>query len=177
MSKGKNMNLLVFSDSHGRGSNMLDALARQIKRPDAIIFLGDGLKDLWYCDFGDIPIFAVSGNCDIYNFYGKGIADKELVVTFGGKRFMLVHGDRYGVKQGFARIVMAADEKEVDVVLFGHTHTPLSLYIDKDDNELGLNLKKPLYLFNPGSIGDYNASFGCVTLDERGGILLSHGSI
>ena len=40
------MNILVFSDSHGRGSRMLEALARQIKKPDAVIFLGDGLRDL-----------------------------------------------------------------------------------------------------------------------------------
>lgn len=171
------MNLLVFSDSHGRGSNMLEAFSRQIKRPDAIVFLGDGLRDLSYCEFSDIPIFAVSGNCDIYSFYGKGNAEDETVINLGGKRFMLVHGDRYSVKHGLSRLIMAADEKEIDVVLFGHTHIPTLIYLDENDNEFGLKLKKPLYLFNPGSIGGYDASYGCIALDGRGGILLSHGKL
>ena len=171
------MNVLVFSDSHGRGSNMLEALSRQIKRPDAIVFLGDGLRDLSYCEFGDVPLFAVTGNCDLYNLYCKGIADREILITLGGKKIMMTHGDRYSVKSGLARIIMAADEKGADIVLFGHTHEPLALYIDSDENDFGIKLKKPIYLFNPGSVGDYSASFGCLEIGRRGEVVLSHGEI
>lgn len=171
------MNLLVFSDSHGRGSNMIEALARQIKKPDYIAFLGDGLRDLSYCEFGEIPVYAVSGNCDVFNFYGNGFAEEEIIVTLSGKRFMMVHGDRYDVKHGLARLVCSADKQDIDVVLFGHTHVPVAMYLDKDENQFGIKLKKPMYLFNPGSIGGYDESFGCVTVDKRGEILLSHGSL
>ncbi len=171
------MNILVFSDSHGRGSNMLEALSRQIKRPDAIVFLGDGLRDLSYCEFGEIPVLAVSGNCDTFSFYGKENAEDEMVMTLGGKRIMMTHGDRYAVKSGLARIAMAADGKDVDIALFGHTHNPLAMYLDRDENELGIKLKKPLYLFNPGSIGGYDASFGCIELDGKGAVILSHGNL
>lgn len=171
------MNLLVFSDSHGRGSNMLEALSRQIKKPDAIIFLGDGLRDISYCEFGDIPLFAVSGNCDTFSFYGKGIAEDQIVMTLGGKRIMMTHGDLYGVKSGLGRLVKVADEREVDIVLFGHTHEALSVYLPEGDESFGFKLKKPLYLFNPGSIGGYERSFGSVTIDTRGGVLTSHGNI
>lgn len=171
------MNLLVFSDSHGRGSNMLEALSRQIKKPDAIIFLGDGLRDVSYCEFGDIPLFAVSGNCDTFSFYGKGIAEDQIIMTLGGKRIMMTHGDRYGVKGGLGRLAKAADEKGADIVLFGHTHLPLSVYLPEGDEGFGFALRKPLYLFNPGSIGGYDRSFGCVTIDARGGVLTSHGNI
>ncbi len=171
------MNLLVFSDSHGRGSNMLEAFSRQIKNPDAIVFLGDGLRDLSYCEFGDVPIFAVCGNCDTFTFYGKGNADDEIVMTLGDKRIMMTHGDRYAVKLGLSRLVLSANEKGADIVLFGHTHTPTSIFLDANENEFGVRLKKPMYLFNPGSIGGYDATFGNVTVDGRGGVLLSHGNL
>ena len=171
------MNILVFSDSHGRGSNMLEALSRQIKRPDAIVFLGDGLKDLYYCDFGDVPIFAVRGNCDVYSFFVKGNAEDEMVMTLDGKKIMMTHGDRYGVKNGLARLVAAANEKGADIVLFGHTHMPTSLYLDSDENDFGIRLNKPIYLFNPGSIGGYGATFGTLELGKRGEVLLSHGEL
>ena len=171
------MNLLVFSDSHGRGSNMLAALSRQIKRPDAIVFLGDGLRDISYCEFGEIPILAVTGNCDVFTFFGKGNAEDEIVMSLGGKRIMMTHGDRYAVKNGLARLVLEADRKDVDIVLFGHTHTPVALYIDKDENGFGLKLKKPMYLFNPGSVGGYDATFGTVEITGNGEVLLSHGRI
>lgn len=171
------MELLVFSDSHGRGSNMLEAFSRQIKRPDAIVFLGDGLRDLSYCEFGEIPIFAVCGNCDVFTFCGKGNADDEIVISLGGKRIMMTHGDRYGVKQSLAGLVMAAKERRADIVLFGHTHTPISKYISAGESEYGIIFEKPLYLFNPGSIGGYDKSFGCIAIKESGEVLLSHGEL
>ena len=173
----RRMNILIFSDSHGRGSNMLEALSRQIKKPDAVVFLGDGLRDLSYCDFGEIPILAVSGNCDSYTFYGSGNADEEIVMTLGGKRIMMTHGDRYAVKNGLGRLVAAADAKGVDIVLFGHTHTPTSLYLDSEENDFGIKLKKPMYIFNPGSVGGYGATFGCLDIGKRGEVVLSHGEL
>ena len=170
------MNLLVFSDSHGRGSNMLEALSRQIKKPDTIIFLGDGLHDVSYCEFGDIPLFAVCGNCDTFNFYGNGYAEDEIVMSLGGKKIMMTHGDLYGVKSGLCRLAKAADDKGVDIVLFGHTHSPLSLYFPEGDETFGFKLKKPLHLFNPGSVGGYEHSFGCVMIDNCG-VLMSHGNV
>lgn len=171
------MNILVFSDSHGRGSNMVEAFGRQIKRPDAIVFLGDGLRDLSYCEFGYIPIFAVTGNCDVYNFYGKGVAYDEIVMSLGGKRVMMTHGDAYAVKLGLSRLIKAAVEKDADVVLFGHTHQPCEIYLPEGECEYGIDLKKPLYLLNPGSIGGYDRSFGAVEIRHSGDVVLSHGEL
>ena len=171
------MELLIFSDSHGRGSRMLEAFSRQTKRPDAIIFLGDGLRDVSYCEFGDIPVLAVCGNCDTFTFFGKGNADDEIVMTLGGKRIMMTHGDRYAVKNGLARIVAAADEKGADIVLFGHTHIPFEKYLPAGESEYGITLKKPLCLFNPGSVGGYEGSFGCICIRESGEVIMSHGEL
>jgi putative phosphoesterase len=155
---------------------MYTAFLKQIKRPDAVIFLGDGLRDLTYCRFGDVPVLSVKGNCDTFTV-GMDDVDDEIVMTLGGKRIMMVHGDLYSVKSGFARLVMAADEKGADIVLFGHTHEPFSLYLDAEDNGFGLKLKKPLYLFNPGSIGGYHSSFGCIEIRDSGEVMLSHGDL
>lgn len=169
------MNILVFSDSHGRASNLLEALRRQIKRPDAVVFLGDGLRDISYCELGGATLFAVEGNCDLYSSYGDINAEEEILVTLGGKKIMMVHGHAYGVKSGLARIVMAAARKGADIVLFGHTHQALERYIPAGETEYGIELEKPLWLFNPGAAAE--SSWGCVEIDDKGRVALSHGRL
>ena len=171
------MDILVVSDSHGRTSRILEAFERQIKKPDAIVFLGDGLRDVAYCDFGDVPLFAVCGNCDLYSSFGGVRGEDEILITLGGKRIMMTHGHEYGVKNGLGRLVMAALRKGADVVLFGHTHSPVEICLPAGETDFGINLEKPMYLMNPGSVGGYDASWGLLTIDNRGSVLLSHGSI
>ena len=60
------MEFLIFSDSHGRKQAMEEAFRRQIRLPDAVLFLGDGLRDLDANDFSPSTLFAVRGNCDFY---------------------------------------------------------------------------------------------------------------
>ena len=151
------MELLCLSDSHGRANNILRVLERQIKKPDGIIFLGDGLRDLMYCDFGNIPVYSVRGNCDTGLFFGDVYADEERIIELNGKRIMLTHGHKYGVKNGLSRLIYAAAERCADIVVFGHTHIPLEIYIDKDNSDI---LEKPLYIMNPGSVGGYDGDFG-----------------
>ena len=170
------MNILVFSDSHGRASNMMEALRRQVKRPDAVVFLGDGLIDISYCDVQGAALFVVEGNCD-YWYRGRTDiqSEKEIIANLGGKRIMMVHGDEYGVKSGLARIIKSAAEKGADIVLFGHTHQFLEKYIPAGEKEYGIELEKPLLLFNPGAAAE--SCWGCVEIDEKGRVLLSHGRL
>jgi hypothetical protein len=52
-------------------------------------------------------------------------------------------------------------------------------YLDAGEEICGAKLKKPLHVFNPGSIGTSSAghySFGTMTLDKKG-ILFGHGKI
>ena len=67
------MDILVFSDSHGREGRIKEAIDRQIKKPDAIIFLGDGLRDIGNIEADGIPILSVSGNCDIGSMFSLGM--------------------------------------------------------------------------------------------------------
>lgn len=169
------MNILVISDSHGHRERIKEVLLRQVKRPDALIFLGDGLLDLDYCDTSGISVYKVSGNCD--NLYLNFITDApdEQIVNLDGVRIMMVHGHNYGVKMTLTPLINTAAENKADVVLFGHTHIPFELTI-MPENDRGVKLEKPLYVMNPGSLKD-GASFGIITVDRTGRVLMSHGSL
>ena len=169
------MDILVFSDSHGNTRNIMKAISNQIKKPDAIIFLGDGLQSMSYCDFDNIPLYTVSGNCDCA-YFGSLFSDDERIIELGGKKIMMTHGHNYDVKSTLTRLVYTAAVRGVYVVLFGHTHcayekclTPVSCEMPK--------LEKNLYVFNPGAIGAGGCSFGVISISKEGQILLSHGRV
>ena len=170
------MEFLIFSDSHGKSKNIKEVIDRQIRRPDGIFFLGDGLRDLMYLDITDIPIYSVSGNCDTGGFYGTLCSDFLGLVNVNGVKVMYTHGHMYNVKSSMTHLLYTAVQKDADILLFGHTHMPVEKRVDVDMIDFP-KLNKPLYIFNPGSIGDYNASFGTLTITDRGEILLSHGKL
>jgi putative phosphoesterase len=147
---------------------MQTALGRQRRAPDGVLYLGDGLADTDRLSFGYSQLFAVRGNCDLY--WDPSIKTEELL-AFEGHRILITHGHLYGVKSGTGALIAHAAECGADVVLFGHTHKPICTVIPADKVPLG----RPMYLFNPGSIGQ-SGSFGTLTL--RGdNVLLSHGSV
>ena len=167
------MEFLIFSDSHGSAQNMTAAIDRQIKTPDAVLFLGDGARDLDRLFLCDIPIWAVRGNCD---WSSSDYADKtERTLYFEGHTILLCHGHEWGVKGGMGALIAHAAEVGADIVLFGHTHTPTLQTIAAGEQVKGITLTRPMYLFNPGSIG-YEGSFGTLTLKGES-VLLSHGKL
>ena len=170
------MEILVLSDSHGRQNKIEEAVRVQIKKPDAVIFLGDGQRDIEYADIGDIPLYRISGNCDFGGMFGSDNAMETQTVEIGGKRIFITHGHRFGVKSTLTPLLSEAVSRDADIVLFGHTHEKCEGLLT-DDNELGLKIKKPLYIMNPGSIGSYPYDFGVITIDREGRVLLSHGSL
>ena len=167
------MEFLIFSDSHGSAQNMTAAIDRQVKTPDAILFLGDGARDLDSLFLCDTPLWAVRGNCD---WALSDYADKtERTLYFEGHTILLCHGHEWGVKGGMGALIAHAAEVGADVVLFGHTHTPTLQTIAAGEQVKEITLTRPMYLFNPGSIG-YEGSFGVLTLKGEN-VLLSHGKL
>ena len=72
-----------------------------------------------------------------------------------GKRILLCHGHTYGVKSSLVTAGFAAEERQLDLFLFGHTHRPL---VDRRGRTLFLN---------PGSIGaSSRPSYGVVTIRD-----------
>ena len=163
------MKCLVFSDSHNYIYFMEKALYMH-KDAEVVFFLGDGLYELEdvYYKFPGQKFFAVKGNCD-YTYITMGeAATKTAEIEILGKRIVYTHGDLYGAKYGSAGLESLARERGADVVLYGHTHTPACEYFSE--------YEKPFYLFNPGSVGGRDGSYGIITLEEGKEPLFSHGN-
>lgn len=163
------MEVLIFSDSHGKISPMLQAVARQPKAPSRIFYLGDGLRDLESVNWEGYLVSAVKGNCD---FFGSVDYPEELLLSLEGHTLLLTHGARYNVKYGLEALKTASAEKGADLVLFGHTHRAYYEILPEGTTVGNKRLERPMHLFNPGSVGD--GSFGTLLLTEDT-VLFSHG--
>ena len=163
------MKCLVFSDSHGNPYYMKKAIMNHADA-EVIFFLGDGLRDIIDLEneFKDKAFLKVMGNCDssIYSYLSQ---DKISSITLLDKKIVYTHGDLYRVKYSTEGIMAAAEGREADLILYGHTHIPELKYINSEG-------KQPYYIFNPGSIGYGDHSYGIITLNDSG-ILLSHGRV
>lgn len=147
---------------------MQAVIDRQLRAPDSIFFLGDGLRDADSLRTGRSHLFSVRGNCD---FVWDPATPTEQLLPFGEHKILMTHGHLLGVKGGLGTLIAHAAALGADVVLFGHTHLPIARSLTADETPLG----RPMYLFNPGSIG-YDGCFGTVTLQGEN-VLLSHGQI
>jgi hypothetical protein len=142
--------ILALSDSHGNISALTTVLKwAKNHAPDLAVFLGDGVGDVekaetaagFICEWK-----IVRGNND----WGFSRTDPESAVfDFGGHRFFISHGHRYGLHWGdLTSFIAAARNNGADIALFGHTHAPFQ------KNENGL------LLLNPGSIARARCNTG-----------------
>ena len=158
------MKLIVISDTHGRADAYIERVLRLHPDRDAVLFLGDGIRDFLGLDIGNL--FAVRGNCDVYC---PDDVPTERLLTFDGVRILMMHGHTHSVKSGTARLLAYARARGADVVLYGHTHEPIERYVRDSDEERGI------YLFNPGSLGEPRgnaSSYGVIEI-KKGHLLLS----
>ena len=148
------MRILVTSDSH-RNTFALKKAVSAAKPFDAFIFLGDGEDD--YSDvsmsLAGIHTYAVRGNND----YNSTLV-QTTAVEIGGQRFLLTHGHRYGLWNGFGDITASAELNRCTVALFGHTHCR---HFSEENG---------IYLFNPGSVAlprdGKPPSYGIITIKD-----------
>lgn len=145
-----NMKLLIFSDSHGTCRYMIQAI--QQEKPNYVIHLGDHAADAddLRRAFPMLPIANVRGNCDFRDFD----VPEQRIAVYEGVRILMAHGHRYGVKSGLLRYGLAAKENQVDVALFGHTHTA---YCEQWNG---------IWLLNPGCCGYGRPTFGMVEIEN-----------
>jgi uncharacterized protein len=129
------MLIAVISDTH-RIDKYIKLGSEAAKDADILIHLGDNVEDVEYIEKNfKGEVYAVKGNCDYSTTYPN-----ERIIEVEGKRIFFTHGHLYGVKNGMNNIYYRGRELDVDVVLFGHTHTAC---IERTDS---------LTLMNPGSI-------------------------
>lgn len=131
------MKILVFSDSHGKPNKMVNEISGSL--PDMIIHLGDGGSDISKIEnlFPHIPLHAVKGNCDLSSRLPER---KQFFVN--GVSILIMHGHRFGVKQGLHYLELEARGCQADIVMYGHTHIP---YRSEEYDKL--------LVLNPGSCG------------------------
>lgn len=144
------MRAAVVSDTHGHTEDIIRVLQRY--EPDALFFLGD------YCIDGERIAASLKPGMEWAQVAGNGDAfmdcsePLERVVEWGGRRFFLVHGHKYWVKQSLEYLAEKGRQLQVDAVLFGHTHIPFMAKTAED-----------MWIINPGSAafprGTEDASF------------------
>ena len=166
------MEFLVISDTHGDRA-ALSALLSACPGVDAVIFLGDGLREVeaLAAEGGHPPILSVRGNCDSPTSPYGGVRLEEIVVSFCGHRLLLLHGHTASAKSGMGGLIALARRHGADIVLFGHTHVPREQYLPAEEGG-------PLWLLNPGSLGhpaDGVPTFGRLLLGDAGDVLFSVG--
>jgi putative phosphoesterase len=149
------MRILVVSDTHGDLRRLIKAVDAQ-PSAEIIVHCGDGDEQVQYLKehYKDKMIVAVRGNCD----WCSQLMSKEIFRVMG-KNIFVTHGHLYNAKSGMYQLVCAAREAKADVLLFGHTHIPMTDYEDG------------LYIMNPGSCSGYMASYGYIDITEKGDIV------
>lgn len=149
------MKILVISDSHRRASSIFDAVEAH-PEIDHIIFLGDGVDDFEEVGFvyPNKNYYAVCGNCDF-----TSTLPTSKIIKLNGKVIYACHGHLHRVKDGYESAISAAKSVGADILLFGHTHIPLSTYYDG------------VHILNPGSIGkprNSKSSYGIIEITDKG---------
>jgi putative phosphoesterase len=119
-----------------------------------VLFCGDGARDFskLRAAFPDIDCMGVGGNCD----YGSKMPE-SLLLEVQGKKIFVTHGHLYHTKFSYDTAIYAAEERNADLLCFGHTHTPYR------DAVRGLNI------INPGSIAD--GRYAVVEITDTGKIV------
>lgn len=175
------MTVLILSDTHGM-SHRIDQVLSLHPRTDALLFLGDGARD-----FSEEIIFmpsrlfgGVRGNCDSFLFQTSQYSfSNELILKLDAYTVMMMHGHTHSVKSGTDEAIRYAALRGADVLLYGHTHLPEERYLPAGSVIGDLKLTKPMYVFNPGSLGkpiDGVPRFGLMEI-RNSQLLLSHGTL
>ena len=143
--------IAVFSDLHSAPSRYIEAA---FECYDYVAFLGDGLTKLRAFQYRYPEQFLyVRGNCDIYD----DEAPLKLILDFEGVKVLLTHGHMEHVKSGLIPLAVEAHLKNIQVVLYGHTHRP---EIESVDGVL---------FVNPGTLASYydrEGTYAVLTIDK-----------
>ena len=129
------MKILIVSDTHGHEKN-LETVIEKTGPVDLFIHLGDieGHEDYIEALAG-CPVHMVSGNNDFFS-----TLPREEELQLGRYRVLITHGHYYGVSVGTSRLKEEAASRNIDIVMYGHTHRP---EIDREEE---------VTVVNPGSL-------------------------
>jgi putative phosphoesterase len=146
------MRVGIVSDTHG-DTAVFRKIAARAGKVEHWLHAGDNYKDAAYLSsLTGVPVTAVAGNCDYH--YTEIPQDEFLEIN--GAKLWLTHGHWYNVKHTVDDLLRQGLHYEVDIIVFGHTHIPLSEHHDG------------ILIFNPGSPSyprsDDYPTFGVITI-------------
>lgn len=129
------MKILIVSDTHRRNENFLTVMDR-VRPVDMVVHCGDveGSESVIEKAAG-CPVHMVRGNNDFLSMMPK---EKEFRI--GNYKVWLTHGHNYCISMNYEIIKQEARDRDVDIVMCGHTHKPIV--------DIGRNVT----LINPGSM-------------------------
>jgi putative phosphoesterase len=131
--------ILVMSDTHG-DTTLAEKILNKHQDVDMVIHLGDYFRDADKLHelYPNLKFEYVYGNSD----FMIGDVPVEKLLEVEGQRILLTHGHRYSVKWGIDRLRSKAQNENIQLLLYGHTH-------------ISQIFQGPGYtILNPGSISD-----------------------
>ena len=134
------MKVLVVSDTHvpSLARKLPDPLYEEMQGCSAILHAGDLVSARIMDDLSRaLPFYGVQGNQDSPSVQSR--LPTERVVVLDGWRIGLVHGHQGKGMYTEDRAFNAFKDVMVDIIVFGHSHQPLS------------TRREGILLFNPGS--------------------------
>ena len=153
---GERMKILIVSDTHGRHRNLEEVLDRE-GPIDMLVHLGDveGGED-YICALADCETHIIAGNNDFFSEL-----DREKEINIGKYRVLLTHGHYYNVSLGVERLELEARERNLDIIMYGHTHRPF------------YEVHNGVIILNPGSLSyprqeGRKPSYMVMEIDENG---------
>lgn len=153
------MRILIVSDTHGRHS-ALDRALNEAGKIDVFVHLGDieGGED-YVNAVVDCEKHIVRGNNDFFSDLPR-----EEEFRLGKYKVFITHGHAYCVSLDPEYIAEEARARDVDIVMFGHTHKP---FFEQKD---GLTILNPGSLSFPRQDGR-KGSYMIVEISEDGSAL------
>lgn len=150
--------IIILSDTHipARAKQLPPILLDACQDADLIIHAGDWQTlDVFFELSAYAETIGVAGNVDPWDIVDR--FGKKKILTVENLKIGIVHGD--GTTKTTEQRALASFEKDaVDLVIFGHSHTPLMKEVDG------------ITLFNPGSPTDKRRqqqySFGILEIGE-----------
>lgn len=150
------MKVLIVSDTHRRNEKYIEVLDR-VAPVDMVVHCGDieGSEYL-IAEAAGCPVQMVIGNNDFFSDLPR---EKEFFI--GKYKVWLTHGHNYYVSMGNEILKREARSREVDIVMYGHTHKPV------------IDIEHGLTAVNPGSLtyprqGNRRPSYIIMDLDRKG---------
>ncbi len=124
------MKVLIVSDTHRKNENYFKVL--EMHKPDLVIHCGDAEgSEYALSESADCPVQIVLGNNDFFS-----CLPRELDLKIGPFKVWVTHGHNYYVSMGNEVIKREAMLKDVDIVMYGHTHKPV---VDRSGSVIAVN--------------------------------------